>query len=123
MMMIYHRKNFSSELPEARAGDIFVECNFAQAAPGTAILAGVKSLSFVRCNLARAVVPDDARVDDCNTSQEPVPPEDPSVRMYEIEEPTLRALVYMAEKGGMDVGAIRDKYDLTTVVELKDGKV
>ena len=111
-MMIYHRQNFSAELPKANDGDVFVECNFAQRIPGTKILAGVKGLSFVRCNLTRAVIPDDAETDGCNTSQDPFVPKPAPEQQYNIRESLLIALVDNAEVGGMDVTAIREEYGL-----------
>ena len=74
-------------------GDVFDGCNLAQAAPGTEIFAGLKGLTFTRCNLARAIVPADSIIVDCNTSQMPLPPEPEIPEMIEIDAAELEALM------------------------------
>ena len=73
-----------------RDGDTLEDCNLAQGQPGAPIFAGVRGLTFRRCNLARAVVPDDAGIEDCNTSQRPLPPEpEPTEPPVEVERADL----------------------------------
>ncbi len=89
--MIHEGKLFS-RVGKVKDGDEFVGCNFAQAVPSTAIFADKKGLKFTRCNLARAIVPGDSTIEDCNTSQSPIPPEPEPVEMVEIEAAQLAAL-------------------------------
>ena len=110
-MMIRHKQNYTTDLPKAGDGDVFVECNFTRRVPGTKILSGVQRLSFIRCNLCRAVVPPDARIEDCNTSQDLPEAEPPAERAYQVDESMLKELVNNAEAGGMDVRDVRKKYE------------
>ena len=87
-----HKDKLFSRLGEIADGDVFDGCNLAQGEPGTEIFAGLKGLTFTRCNLARAIVPDDSIIVDCNTSQTPLPPEPEIVEMVEIEASELAAL-------------------------------
>lgn len=93
-------RNFATRDPidEVRDGDTLEDCNLAQAAPGTEIFKGVRGLTFRRCNLARAVVPEDATIEDCNTSQRPLPPEAEPEEMIEIERAEYDALLADREK-------------------------
>jgi len=54
---------------DASNGDIFVDCNFAQAVPHTAICEGLTGLTFIRCNLVNCDVPGDSVIEKCNTIQ------------------------------------------------------
>ena len=72
-MTAYRNHNFSGLQPEAHDGDVFEDCNLAQAEPGTVLFEGMKGLTFRRCNLARAVVPGDSTIEDCNTTQRAIP--------------------------------------------------
>ena len=92
MMGIIKGRNFARGPIAVRAGDTLDGCNLAQTVPGTPIFAGIKGLTFRHCNLARAVVPADAIVEACNTSQAPLPPEPQDVEMVEIEAAELAAL-------------------------------
>ena len=89
--MIHERKLFS-RLDKVKIGDEFVGCNLAQAVPGVKIFAGRKGLKFTRCNLARAIVPADSVIVDCNTTQLPIPPDVEPVEMVEIEAAELASL-------------------------------
>ena len=73
-MTLHRNHNFSRQDPDCSDGDVFEDCNLAQAVPGTVLFAGRKRLMFRRCNLARAVVPIDSVIDDCNTTQNAAPP-------------------------------------------------
>ena len=73
-------------------GTVFEDRNFAQSKPGTLIFEGAKGLTFRRCNLARAIVPEDSVIEDCNTTQMALPPEVEPVEMIEIEATELEAL-------------------------------
>jgi len=79
-----HKNKRYSKLDDVSDSDEFVGCNLSQAEPGTAIFANKTGLKFTRCNLARAVVPADSVIVDCNTSQAPIPPESEPVVMVEI---------------------------------------
>ena len=78
---------------DVKNGAVFEDKNFAQSEPGTVIFKGVKGLTFRRCNLARAVVPEDSIIEDCNTTQRPLPPEVEPVEMVEIEKSEHEALL------------------------------
>ena len=79
-MTAYRNHNFSGMDPDAQDGDVFEDCNLAQPVPGTKLFVGLKGLTFRRCNLARAVVPVDSVIDDCNTTKNAIPIE------VEVEE-------------------------------------
>ena len=55
--------------PELRDGQVVVGENLSQLMPGTPIGQGVKGLTFIGCNLTNCIVPDDAKVERCNTTQ------------------------------------------------------
>ena len=98
----YIGRNYAGREPHAQDGDTFLRCNLSQAEPNTAICKGVKGLTFERCNLARAVVPKDAKVISCNRTNEPRvidPPADPPVHTTVSE---VRDLVDRAEAKGVD---------------------
>jgi len=81
-------RNFSGRDPapdEVPDGSMLVRCNLARAAPDTPVLAGRKGLTLIGCNCARAALPADAKLINCNTSQRPTPPEPQDVEMIEIE--------------------------------------
>ena len=89
-----HKGRLFSRIEAVADGDEFVGCNLAQSAPGTEIFAGKARLKFTRCNLARAIVPADSAIEDCNTSQMavvamPEPPE--RVEIDAAELASLRA--------------------------------
>ena len=111
--MIRRNRNYCRTLPRGVAdGDVFVGCNFAQQEPGTPIFEGVKGLQFERCNLARAVVPDDAVVERCNTSQEPLPVEvepEPEVMVRADELESLLGKATLTEKERSDWQAKIDR--------------
>ncbi|NIV11967.1 MAG: hypothetical protein GWN62_12050 [Aliifodinibius sp.] len=73
-MAIFHSKNYSkSHLSKldgvAQNGDTFINCNFAQPIPNTAIFSGLTGLTFQGCNLCNCNVPGDSVIDDCLTIQ------------------------------------------------------
>jgi len=78
------------EIPDAT---VLIGCNLAQAEPGTPILAGRQGLTLIGCNCARATLPPDARLKDCNTSQRPIPPEPEPTDSVLIEAAELDALL------------------------------
>ena len=69
--MIVERKNFAkTHLAKLVAldppnGTQFIQCNFAQANPHTAVLAGKTGLIFTSCNLMNCDVPGDSTIEDC----------------------------------------------------------
>ena len=72
-MALHRYQNYSRSDPAAEIGDMFEDCNLAQAEPGTKLFVGLRGLAFRRCNLARAMVPPDSVIEDCNTTQSPIP--------------------------------------------------
>ena len=86
--MRIHGRNFRGRDPapdEVPDGSTLVRCNMARPAPGTPVLVGRKGLTLIGCNCARAVLPADAKLIDCNTSQRPLPPHAEPEEMIEIE--------------------------------------
>ncbi len=67
--MKHERRNYCYEDPKCSDGDEFVACNLTQAAPDTIICKDAKGLVFRNCNLVNCVVPGDAKIEGCNTSQ------------------------------------------------------
>jgi hypothetical protein len=66
-MATYRATNFSRKQPKAADGDVFVDCNLAQAAPHTPICAGATNLRFTRCNLSNCDVPAGSIIEDSLT--------------------------------------------------------
>lgn len=68
-MTTIRRKNFSKghlaklDSMNIQNGDTFEACNFGQAVPHTAILAGYTGLTFTKCRLINCDLPGDAVVD------------------------------------------------------------
>ena len=88
-----HKGRLFSRIEAVADGDEFVGCNLAQSVPGTEIFAGKARLKFTRCNLARAVVPDDSVIVDCNTSQRPIPVAVEPPERVEIDAAELASLL------------------------------
>lgn len=83
-MAVRKQRNYAGHDPSCNNGDGFVGCNLSQPEPGTKICKGRKGLKFVRCNLARARVPEGSIIEDCNTSQVPLP-EEPDQKTARLE--------------------------------------
>ena len=80
--MIHKQKLFKG-LEKISDGDEFIGCNLAQAEPNTVIFKDKRGLKFTDCNLARATVPKDSIIKDCNTSQalRVIQPDQPEMMM------------------------------------------
>jgi len=67
--MIHNKKNYAFRDPECDNGDVFEYCNLTQLVPNTVLCEGTTALVFRNCNLCNCLLPSDAKVEHCNTTQ------------------------------------------------------
>ena len=99
-------------------GDVLIGCNCQQERPHTPFAEGVKGLTFQRCNLENADVPEDARVEDCLVvHMDSIPVLTISVAEYDKRQADVEAATKAAEAA---VLAQPVKVDLAKTVSVGD---